>query len=63
MPGATNQREAVRARWNKPETVEKRVDALAETIRRKIDKLPPLTAAQRERLAALLRPGEGSAST
>jgi hypothetical protein len=44
------------ARHRKPENVERRVDALAEHIARVVDALPPLTKAQRDRLAALLRP-------
>lgn len=46
----------VQHRWRKPENVERRVDALANHIARTVDSLPPLTPAQRERLAALLRP-------
>lgn len=54
----TAARDLSRARWHKPENVERRVDALAEHIRRTVDALPPLTQAQRARLAALLRPSE-----
>jgi hypothetical protein len=49
-----------RRRWDRPENVQRRVDALAERIRRVVDTLPPLTDAQREKLAALLRPERAS---
>lgn len=52
---------ASRARWDREDHVDARVDALADSIARKLDALPPLTDAQRAKLAALLRP-EGGAS-
>lgn len=55
----TNQREAIAARWAKPENVEKRVDALAAHVRKIVDSLPPLTPEQKARLAAILAPSTG----
>ena len=49
-------RDLARQRWAKPHAVDRRVDALADHIRRTVDALPPLTEAQRARLAVLLRP-------
>jgi hypothetical protein len=46
-----------RIRWSKPENVERRIESLADHIKRTVDALPPLTEDQRARLAALLRPG------
>lgn len=50
--------ELAQTRWRKPQNVERRVHALAEHIRRTVDSLPPLTEAQRSRLAALLTPAD-----
>lgn len=46
---------ASRARWAKPDHVQARVDCLADYIRKVVDTLPPLTEAQKAKLAALLR--------
>lgn len=51
-------RALARARWDSEAGVDARLDALAGLIRRRVDALPPLTEAQRARLAALLRPTE-----
>lgn len=51
---AQHQARASRARWAKPEHVERRVDALAAHIRKVVDRLPPLTPEQRDRLRAVL---------
>jgi hypothetical protein len=48
-----HQRRAIRARWDRPENVQRRVDGLAEVIRRKIATLPPLTDEQIDKLAGL----------
>jgi hypothetical protein len=48
-------RELAELRWNQPEAVDWRVDRLALHIRSVVDRLPPLTADQRARLAAALR--------
>jgi hypothetical protein len=46
-----------------PETAEAhreyRAEGLAEHVRRVVDTFPPLTAEQRDKIAALLRPGRG----
>jgi hypothetical protein len=47
---------AARRRWDRPENVQLRVDALAEYVARVVSTLPPLTAEQRELLAALFAP-------
>jgi hypothetical protein len=52
------QRAAALVRWERSDVVDERVDALAASIRRTIDKLPPLTPAQRDLLAAVLRGGD-----
>ncbi|TKV61337.1 hypothetical protein FDO65_06990 [Nakamurella flava] len=39
-----------------------RADKLAEHIKKVVDQAPPLTAEQRDRLAALLRAGGGNAA-
>jgi hypothetical protein len=51
-------RTAARARWSRPEYIEARVDVLAETIRQRVDSLPPLSASQRAKLVAAIRGGE-----
>lgn len=53
-------RTLVRRRWDRPENVDLRVDALARHIARVVDTLPPLSPEQREKLAALLRPERGT---
>lgn len=55
-------RDLARRRWAKPHAVDRRVDALADHIRKTVDALPPLTDDQRARLAALLRPSEAAAA-
>lgn len=54
-------RECARKRWSKPENVDRRVDAIAEQIRKLVDNAPPLTDEQRARLAGLLLPAAGQA--
>lgn len=49
-------RECARRRWAKPENVDRRVDALAEQIRKLVDSAPPLTEEQRARLTRVLPP-------
>ena len=49
-------RECARKRWSKPENVDRRVDALAEQIRKLVESAPPLTDEQRARLARVLPP-------
>lgn len=44
-----------RRRWDRPENIERRVDALAEHITSALGKLPPLTRAQRVRLMDALK--------
>jgi hypothetical protein len=46
--------ETANARWRRPDVVDQRVDALAATLERKVDALPPLTGDQFARLAAVL---------
>jgi hypothetical protein len=43
-----------RRRWDDPETVDRRVGSLAERIAAAVDKLPPLTPAQRAQLVAAI---------
>jgi hypothetical protein len=45
-----------------PLRAELHTEALAEHIRKVVDGWPPLTAAQREKLALLLNPGAGHGS-
>lgn len=37
-----------------------KAEALADYVRKVVDQAPPLTAEQRDRIAALLRPGAGA---
>jgi hypothetical protein len=49
-------RSLVQRRWSKPENVDRRVDALADRIRKLVAAAPPLTAEQVQRLRDLLPP-------
>lgn len=51
-----HQQRASRARWSKPEAVNKRLDALAAHIKAVVDSLPPLSDEQWARLAVLTTP-------
>lgn len=72
MPNGSSQltrslqgRSAAARRWNRPEQFELARDyaaaKLEDYIRRTVDTAPPLTPAQRDRLALLLRPGGDAA--
>jgi len=49
-------RRAARSRWDAPENVDARLAKLAEHVERVVSTMPPLSAEQRRRLAALLSP-------
>lgn len=51
-PGA----ELVEIRWRKPHNVERRVNALADHVAKIVDKFPPLTEEQRDKLRAAFAP-------
>lgn len=57
-------RHAAAVRWDKPNQAETARDLatarIAEYIERVVDSAPPLTAEQRDRIAALLRPTAGA---
>jgi hypothetical protein len=53
-------KELARSRWDSPENVEKRVQALAARVKRIVDTLPPLSEAQQAKIAAAARIGGAS---
>lgn len=44
-----------RRRWDRPDVVERRIDALAAHIARAVAKLPPLTREQRAQLTGAIK--------